>query len=149
METEHFDKEIVSEDTPEYSYEHYKELDGIINEKDYASSLEKSRSLTSMDKSYIRQAQNIAGIAGIELNISDEDMDPRVKLYYVLRSDIQPEDVKHHHSQLSDQRLFLEVLRMLEDAGSAEKMKVAYHINRPLGTYCTLCGRTYASEDCV
>ncbi|MEK7138684.1 MAG: hypothetical protein AAB799_00705 [Patescibacteria group bacterium] len=139
---------MVSEDAPEYSYEHYKELGGIINEEDYASSLEKSRSLTSVDKNYIRQAQNIAGVAGIELKISDKE-DPRIKLYSVLRSDIKPENTKHHHGQMSDQRLFLEVLRMLEDAGSAEKMKTAYHTNRPLGTYCSLCGKIYASEDCV
>jgi len=39
---------------------------------------------------------------------------------------VRPEDIEHHHSQMSDQRLFAETLRMLGDVASLGKLIEAY-----------------------
>ena len=73
-------------------------------------------------------------------------VDPKVKLYVVLRADNKPEDVKYHHSQMSDQRLFAEVLRMLGDTDALNKLVDAYH---KVGIYCPICLKVIASgEEC-
>jgi len=106
-------------------YDGYQKLGGIINEKDCISALERAEKTAVFNESLIRQAENIAKYAGITLDNSD-GIDPKVKLYAVLRADNKPEDVKDHRSQMSDQRLFAEALRMLEDVGSLNKMIAAY-----------------------
>jgi len=106
-------------------YSTYRELGGIINEKDYRNAIERAGKATTFNKTLIQQAKNIAEYAGIILENSD-DVDPKVKLYAVLRADFKPEDVKDHHSQMSDQRLFAEAARMLEDVDSLNKMIIAY-----------------------
>jgi len=107
------------------AYGNYRELGGIINEKDCVSALDRVGETTTFNKSLIRQAENIAKYAGIVLENSD-GVDPRVKLYAVLRTDNKPEDVEYHHSQISDQRLFAEALRMLGDVDSLNKVIAAY-----------------------
>ena len=106
-------------------YSTYRELGGIINEKDYRNAIERAGKATTFNKTLIQQAKNIAEYAGIILENSD-DVDPKVKLYAVLRADFKPEDVKDHTSQMSDQRLFAEAARMLEDVDSLNKMIIAY-----------------------
>ncbi len=106
-------------------YGKYQELGGIINKKDCISALERAEKATVINKHLIRQAENIAKYAGIILDNSG-GVDPKVKLYAVLRADNKPEDVKHHHSQMSDQRLFTEAARMLGDIDSLNKMIAAY-----------------------
>mgnify|MGYP001619687304 CR=1 FL=1 len=107
------------------TYGKYRELGGIINEKDYTNALTRAKESRALNKPLLRQAENIAKCAGIVLDNSG-GVDPKVKLYAVLRADNKPEDVKYHHSQMSDQRLFAEALRMLEDVDSLNKMITAY-----------------------
>ena len=110
----------------EKSYREYLELGGIINEKDYTSAFERAENVTTLNKIFIKQAENIARFAGIELHNTENTTDQRTILYATLRSDFAPKEVEHHHSQMSDQRLFAEVLRMLGDVESLDKMIEAY-----------------------
>ena len=116
----------------ENSYQRYLELGGIINEKDYQSALDrmsKTRTLDRKDpqvRTRIRRVSGIARHVGIELNNSEDVLDPKIVLYEILRSDTQPKDVKYHHSQMSDEPIFGEVLRILGDADSLDKLIKAY-----------------------
>ncbi len=130
------------------SYQRYQELGGIINKKDYESALTRSKDTVSLKESLILQAENIAKFAEIELHNTENAIDKRIILYGILRSDVQPKNVQYHHQQMNDQRLFAEALRMLEDTDALDKLKNAYHTNRPLGTYCPLCGQTRSGESC-
>lgn len=122
-------------DTPEDSYARYLKSGGIINEKDYQKAIDRTleTTLNRHDpevRSRISQAEGIARHAGIRLNNLEKILDPRVLLYVLLRSDVRPKDVKYHHSQMSDQKIFGEVLRMYEDADSLDKLIKAYpHIS--------------------
>ena len=107
------------------AYNKYQELGGIINEKDYVRVLEKVKKTATFNRTLIQQAENITEYAGIVLENSG-GVDPRVKLYVVLRADNKPKDVKYHHSQMPDQRLFAEALRMLRDVDSLNKVIAAY-----------------------
>ena len=107
------------------AYDKYRELGGIINQKDYISALERVEKTEALNEHMIRQAENITKYAGIILD-SSGGVDPKVKLYAVLRADNKPEDVKDHHSQMPDQRLFAEAARMLGDVDSLNKMIAAY-----------------------
>ena len=106
-------------------YDKYRELGGIINEKDYISALDRAEKTTVFNELLIKQAENIARYAGIVLDNSS-GVDPKIKLYAVLRADNGPKDIKHHHDQMSDQRLFAEALRMLGDVDSLNKTIAAY-----------------------
>ncbi len=131
-----------AKDASEHNYEQYKRLGGIINEKDYQSALDRAKNITTLerpdflrnghsvsrakdimilDKELISQAETMARVAGITLRNSEDALDPRTILYGILRRDTNP-GVEYHHSQMSDQRLFAEVLRMLGDADSLQKL---------------------------
>lgn len=112
------------------SYERYTELGGIINEKDYQSALDRLGNTLDRKELSVRasilQAMGIAEYARIELSISENGFDPRITLYVLLRNDVRPEGIKYHHCQMSDQCIFGEVLRMLEDADSLDKLIMAF-----------------------
>lgn len=115
-------------------YQRYRELGGIINESDYDSALLRARRTTTLDKTLIAQAENIARFSGIELKNEEGVLDRRTILYGILRADIRPEKVRHHHSQMSDQCLFAEALRMLEDVDALNKLIHAHpHISFDYG----------------
>lgn len=114
-------------------YEQYRELGGIINKDDYENALARARdAVIASEKTPLQEtelmaeAENMAKFAGIELQDAKDANDPRVKLYAILRVDSKPKKVKYHHSQMSDQRLFAEVLRMLGDTDSLKKLISAY-----------------------
>ena len=112
-------------------YRRYLELGGIINEKDYQSANDRMNSCTLETgsprvRNSIKQVRVIAEHLGIELTGPGDILDPRIILYVILRSEVRPEDVKHHHSQMSDQRIFGEVLRMLGDEDSLDKLVKAH-----------------------
>jgi hypothetical protein len=119
-------------DILENSYQHYLELGGVINEKDYQSALDRMHNARVLDRknpqisSSILQVMGIARHAEIKLNDLEDASDPRIVLYVILRNDIKPEDVEYHHSQMSDQRIFGEVLRTLGDADSLDKLIKTY-----------------------
>ncbi len=103
-------------------YERYRKLGGIINEKDYGSALARTRNTATLDTTLIKQLEYIARIARIELHSTKNAIDQRIILYVVLRTDTAPKEVKYHHSQMSDQRLFAEALRILGDVDSLNKL---------------------------
>lgn len=115
--------DITNETT---AYDRYWGLGGIINEKDYESALTRAEKPTALDKTRRNQAETIARFAGIELHSTADAIDPRINLYIVLRSDVQPDGDKYHHSQMSDQGIFAESLRMLGDSDSLDKLIQAY-----------------------
>jgi len=114
------------------NYNSYQEMGGIINENDYQNVLNRMRDLKVLDRTdpqiraSVAQVTGIAKFAKIELNSSKNMLDPKIVLYVILRGDTRPEGAKHHHSQMSDQEILGETLRMLEDAGSLEKLITAY-----------------------
>ena len=123
MNKELLEKGVDVKNTPEENnYQRYLELGGIINEKDYQDVLIRAQRTTTLDEARIRQAENLAKFAGIELYNTDGTIDQRIVLYGILRSDVMPEGVKYHHSQMSDQRILVEALRMLGDVESVNKM---------------------------
>ncbi len=109
----------------EESYQNYKSLGVIINEKDYLSALARAKDTATLDVRLVRQSELIARVAGIGLRNEKGSLDRRTILYGVLRSD-KPEGVRYHHCQMSDQRLFAEALRMLGDVDSLDKLVSAY-----------------------
>ncbi|OGD24718.1 MAG: hypothetical protein A3A98_01435 [Candidatus Staskawiczbacteria bacterium RIFCSPLOWO2_01_FULL_40_39] len=128
------------------SYEQYQELGGIINRDDYESALQRSAETGMVSDIMVAQIENMAKFAGIELQNEKSADDPWVKLYAVLRSDSKPEEVKYHYSQMSDQRLFAEVLRILRDTDALSKLIDAHH---KIGTYCPICLKVVTSgEEC-
>src|SRR3989338_6804710 len=145
MKEESFEREAGAQGRPgeNGAYESYREVGGIINEKDYRSALARAEEAETLNETLIQQAENIAEYAGIVLDNSG-GVDPKVKLYAVLRADNKPEDVKHHHSQMSDQRLFAEALRMLGDTDALNKLVDAYH---KVGTYCPICLKVIKSDE--
>lgn len=108
-------------------YQRYKELGGIINEKDYESALTRARNTVALHITLIKQSEHIAEFAGVELHNTKDVFNPRTIFYGVLRTDVKSDPkIKYHHSQMCDQRLFAEALRMLGDADSLQKVIVAY-----------------------
>lgn len=128
-------------ESEKYSYQHYKELGGIINEKDYKSALDRAETIknwkdyksalvtnnlaTLDNESLILQTETMAKESGIELHNSKDALDERTVLYGVLRTDTNP-GVKHHHSQMGDQQIFAEALRILGDEKSLKKLIEAH-----------------------
>ena len=120
-------------DMSENNYPRYQELGGIINEKDYQSALARVKDTAIPDKmprkqleQLVKQSEFIAEYSGIKLHNTKNDLDKRIILYIILRTDAKPTEVKYHHSQMGDQRLFAEALRMLEDTNSLQKLIETY-----------------------
>ncbi|MDO8557776.1 MAG: hypothetical protein Q7S09_01115 [bacterium] len=127
FENEVVDARGIKEGTNlENGYQHYLELGGIINEADYESALARAKNITTLDGTLIAQAELIAKVSGIELRNTKDTIDRRTILYGILRTDTTPKEVQYHHSQMSDQRIFGEVLRMLGDADSLDKLIKAH-----------------------
>lgn len=134
-------------ETPEENsrYQQYREFGGIINEVEYESALTRARNTeTSPEKILIKQAERMAEFAGIELRNTKDAIDPRAVLYGILRADAKPKEAKYHHSQMPDQRIFAEVLRMLGDTDSLAKLINAYH---KIGTHCPICLKVAVSDE--
>ena len=123
-------------------YHRYQELGGIINEQDYESILARAKSATVPDIALIKQLELIAEFAGIELHNAKGSIDQRTILYGILRTDTKPKGVQYHHSQMCDQRLLAEALRMLGNTYALDKLVDAYH---KVGTYCPICLKVIAS----
>lgn len=114
------------EDTMENEYKKYRELGGIINKGDYMSAILRAKDTVSTDEYLVKHAKMIARVAGISL----DENDPRVVLYGILRNDKKPADKEPHHSSMSDQRIFVEALRMLKDEDALKKCIDSYpHIS--------------------
>ena len=107
------------------AYSKYHELGGLINEKDYTDILARADKSPEFNKSLLRQAETIAKYAGIILDNS-RGVDPKLKLYAMLRADNKTGDEEYQYSQMSDQRLFAEAIRMSADVDSLNKITAAY-----------------------
>ena len=115
-----------AEKDAKYSYQRYRELGGIIYEKNYQRALDRARHTVTLDnEKLVGQAEFIAGKSGFTLHNSRGALDQRTILYGILRTDANP-GVKYHHSQMGDQQLFAEALKMLEDEGSLKKLIEAH-----------------------
>jgi len=122
----------------ESGYQSYLESGGIINEMDYQSAIDRMSGMrrvimfenSSSMLSRVGQVREMARYSGIALSDSGDTPDPRIVLYVILRGDTRPTGVKYHHDQMSDQRIFGEVLRMLGDTDSFDKLVKAHpHIS--------------------
>src|SRR3990167_8968334 len=122
----------------EFSYRRYLELGGIINETDYRSAIGRMPGIrrvimfenSGSIQSRVEQARGISKYSGIELRGPEYIPDPRIVLYVILRGDTRPKGVKYHHDQMCDQCIFAEVLRMLGDKDSFDKLVKAHpHIS--------------------
>lgn len=107
------------------SLDRYRELGGIINKVDYYDALVRARLTTHVNRCYVAQAENMAHKAGFVLENVPGHLDPITILYGVLRGDRKP-DAEYFHGQMGDQRLMVEVLRMLDCPDLIQQMKSAY-----------------------
>lgn len=141
MDMENTQEHMGKDESEKYAYQHYKELGGIINEKDYQSAIDRAKTIKSWkdyksafvtnnkatidDESLILQPKMMAEKSGIELHNSEDALDERTVLYGVLRTDVNP-GVKYHHNQMPDQEIFAEALRMAGDEDSLKKLIEAH-----------------------
>lgn len=95
------------------NYRRYRELGGIIDEANYRKALARVGHTTRLIDTLVVQARLIARVAGITLDNSGGYLNAATILYGVLRTDLNP-GTQYHHSQMCDQRLFAEALRMLD-----------------------------------
>lgn len=114
----------------DYSYAGYVALGGRIDEENYSRVMKRVREESQADfaEDFANDQTKItADISGISLDAirNETGVDPRF-IYGILRHDIGPDDVEHHHGQMSDQQLLVESLRMLEQ-GSAAQAIIARH----------------------
>jgi len=131
----------------EKNYQEYLKLDGIINKGDYDRILKEAMILNILDKkasekkaldkdnseieTTIKQGVHIADFAKIiSLNNPEKNFDPKLDLkmvlYVLLRTDFHSEGAQNHHGQMSDQRLFVEAVKMAGDADALDKLIKAY-----------------------
>jgi hypothetical protein len=124
---EEIDRRVEEEDKDiKEAYQQYRKLGGIINENDYRIILIRALGVPRSSETSVLQVENIAEKAGIALHDAGGATDPRTILYGILRPDTKPADVQYHHAQMSDQRLFAEVLRILGDDDSLKKLIEKY-----------------------
>lgn len=109
-----------SEWAREYTYAGYASLGGRIDEENYQRVMKKALEISQVSdhevmNSAAAQTKHSAEISGVSLDRIHEEtgIDPRA-IYAILRNDIAPDGVAHHHVQMSDQQLLVEALRMLE-----------------------------------
>lgn len=108
-------------------------LNGIINEFDFRRLIyaTKASTLPSLKAGLdafeqhqidqrVLQAENMAEAAGIELDNS-AGLDPRVLLFAIMRAETRPKGAEFYHDDMTDNRMFEEVLRMAGDVVSLNK----------------------------
>jgi hypothetical protein len=114
-----------------YSYAGYVAHGGRIDEGNYMRVMKAVEQLCDgcAGDNAVRQTRIAAEISGISLEAIRErkGIDPRC-IYGILRTDNMPSATVHHHAQMCDQQLLVEVLRMLEDE-SARVAMIAAHPN--------------------
>lgn len=109
------------------NFEKYKEQKGTIDKEDYLNILARARDVVRAGSAPMSQALSIAKYAGITLQNVSIGSDV-VTLYCLMRMDKKPKekDGGFHYTQMSDQRLFAEVLQILGDTDSFSKLTGAY-----------------------
>lgn len=113
---------VIERESP-YSYEGYVAMGGRIDEENYHRVMKRaSEESGHFTVDQMRdQTRLTAEISGISLDAIRDDVgiDPRC-IYEILRHDVKPVDAEHHHSQMCDQKLLVESLRMLEQGDAAQ-----------------------------
>lgn len=103
---------------PTLSYAEYIRHGGRINETDYQSALSRVQ-IGNANENFKKNAKNMADFYGISLKELRSEIDPCV-LYAILREDIGARELEYHHSQMGDQQILVEALRMLEQDTAAQ-----------------------------
>lgn len=126
-------------------YARYKSLGGVIDKGACQDIWTEAAGITYVDKALSLQADHYALESGVPLWKADpfdkvkvvwksgiwvtlysaDQVDDATVLYGVLRSGINPEP-EFHHSQMCDQRLFAEALRMLGRRPEIKRVIAAY-----------------------
>lgn len=108
-----------------FVYADYVSIGGRLDEESYSQVMKKAEqeSMSGITGNFARaQTATIANVSGISLEAIHQEagLDP-VSIYEILRSDKIPAGVSDHHSQMNDQQLLVESLRMLgqQDAVNA------------------------------
>lgn len=111
------------EHEPKYSYAGYVAVGGRIDEANYQRVMKRASEESGHFRvNHLRdQTRSTADVSGVSLDAVRDDVgiDPRC-IYEILRYDEKPADAKDHHSQMSDQELLVESLRMLEQGSAAQ-----------------------------
>ena len=112
------------------SYEQYRSAGGFLDETDYASVLAQAKNKKTVNSHSLAQAGLMANMAGFELQNRGTQIDLHVVLYDVLCDVLRTVTNRHptayHHSQMADQPLFAEALRMLGNTEALEKFQAAH-----------------------
>ena len=113
-----------------YSYADYISMGGRIDEENYTRVIQMAQDeagASAVTKFTLFQTATIAGTSDISLEAihAETGINP-VCIYSILRSDKIPREVRDHHSQMNDQQLLVESLRML-GAHSAIDAIIAKH----------------------
>lgn len=111
--------EVPAEGTMEIEksdWQKYQEIGGIIDEPGYVSAMERAKNSYEIDENKVKRIRAIAYAAEVELTPQS------IELFGILRGDEKPSGVAHHHSQMTDEKLLIQVLLMLGDKESADKI---------------------------
>lgn len=97
------------------NYEEYKALSGTLSQEEYWDVLKRAAEERNIFSKWSGHANSMARAA--EITLSPET----VALYGILR-DEKPDPIKEHFSELSDQKLLAEALRIVGDTKSLEAL---------------------------
>lgn len=126
----------MHENQEKSQYETYRESGGVFDEQDYNEILGQNENMAPdqriLNKQREMQAEEMAKLAGIDLN----KIQNAVEVYGVLRSTPTGHDAENHHSQMPDQSLFAEALRISGNMDELYKLIEKYH---KAGQYCPIC----------
>jgi hypothetical protein len=114
-----------------HSYDKYQKLGGIFERSVFDELLVRAKKDASKSELYTSHIKMIVWTSGIELDCSHDSDDERIVLYTLLRIDSYEDlEAQNNPSCWSDQRVFAEVLLMVADVDSLEKLKQAHpHIS--------------------
>jgi hypothetical protein len=99
------------ESPEEGNYEQYKALGGTLSQEEYQDVLKRAEEGRNIYSRWSKDANSMARAA--EITLSPET----VTLYGILR-DEKPDPAKEHYSELNDQKLLAEALRIVGDESS-------------------------------
>lgn len=110
------------------AYERYHARGGSINETEYLDILKQAENAKEIKDIFSNHAEIYARNAGVTLSNSENNIDPKVILYGILRDAKYPEtQTGSHYTQMSDQNLLHEVMLILEDMDSAKQLETYFH----------------------
>lgn len=109
----------------DYRYARYIELGGEIDGDSFREVWNRAAMITTLARTTILQAEHMAQVAGFSLN-NGQHLDEVTVFYGALRSGYNPEP-EFHYSQMCDQKLLAEALKMLDRPDLLMRVIAAYH----------------------